>query len=218
MSESPGPDWQRLEDGASGARPCEQTVAELLSAPGLEHDQAQAALAASLSSTAIESPGALLDDASLPLFGAAGMEVRAQAQALADVLTNGLCLCPDRDDHRALLIDHALTRRRAHPLQIAVIGHELARRAGLSSFVGVFEREPWTVLRGGDGMALVGPGSVGRRPLAPAVRPRCAHQIARQVLLEVRAGGPPERGLRAARLLRVLPIHRCAAPRRDRAD
>jgi hypothetical protein len=193
------------------------SAARLLSSPLLQHDQAQAALAASLSSTAMESPGALLDEASLSLFGAAELDVSAQAQALAAALTNELCLCPDRDDHRALLIDHALTRRRAHPLQIAVIGHELARRAGISSCVGLFENEPWTVLHGEDGMALVGPGSVDRRPVAPAVRPRCAHLIARQVLLAVRASGPPERGLRAARLLRVLPIHRCAA-RRGRGD
>jgi hypothetical protein len=197
--------------------PCspQQSAARLLSAPGLQHDEAQAALAASLSSTAIEAPGSLLDEASLSLFGAAALGVSAQARELAGVLTNELCLCPDRDDHRALLIDHALTRRRAHPLQIAVIGHELARRAGLSSFVGIFERQPWTVLRGEEGMAMVGPGSVERRPVAPAVRPRCAHLVAREVLLAVRAAGPPERGLRAARLLRVLPIHRCARRSRE---
>lgn len=207
---------------AGRSRPDESLLAaadgaRLLSSPGLQHDQAQAALASSLSSTAMESPGALPDEASLSLFGAARLDVAAQASALADLLTNELCLCPDRDDHRALLIDHALTRRRAHPLQIAVIGHEPARRAGLSSFVGIFEREPWTVLHEEKGMAMVGPGSVERRPVAPAVRPRCPHQVARQVLLEVRAAGPAERGLRAARLLRILPAHRCAA-RRERGD
>jgi hypothetical protein len=193
------------------------SAARLLSSPSLQHDQAQAALAASLSSTAVESPAALLDEASLSLFGAAALDVSVQARALANLLTNELCLCPDRDDHRALLIDHALTRRRAHPLQIAVIGHELARRAGLSSCVAILEREPWTVLQGEGGMALVGPGSIDRPPLAPAVDPCCAHLIARQVLLAVRAIGPPQRGLRAAGLLHALPIHRCAA-RRDRED
>lgn len=193
-----------------------ESAAQLLASPGLQHDQAQATIAAGLSSTALESPGGLLDDASLSLFGAAALGVSAQAEALADLLTNELCLCPDRDDHRALLIDHALTRRRAHPLQIAVIGHELARRAGIASCVAFFEREPWTVLHGEDGMALVGPSSVGRRPVAPELRPRCPHQIARQVLLEVRAAAPAERGLRAARLLRALPVHRCA--RRGRED
>jgi hypothetical protein len=194
-----------------------ESAARLLSSSDLQHDQAQAALASSLSSTVMESPGALLDEASLSLFGTAELDVAAQARALADLLTNELCLCPDREDHRALLIDHALTSRRAHPLQIAVIGHELSRRAGISSCVAFFEREPWTVLHGENGMALVGAGSVERPPVAPAVRPRCAHLVARQVLLAVRASGPPERGLRAARLLRVLPIHRCTA-RRDRED
>jgi Transglutaminase-like superfamily len=195
-----------------------QQTARLLSSPGLEHDQAQAALAAGLSSTTLESPGSLLDEASLQLFGTAELDVADQAEALADVLTNDLCLCPDRDDHRALLIDHALTRRRAHPLQIAVIGHELARRAGISSVIAIFESQPWTVVRGAGGMALVGPGSVQGRPVAPEIRPRCPHQIARQVLLAVRAQGPPERAHRASRLLRVLPVQGCARAALDRED
>ncbi|HZO06284.1 MAG TPA: hypothetical protein VFB52_07845 [Solirubrobacterales bacterium] len=183
----------------------ESTAVRLLASPGLQHDQAQAALAASFSVTAISSPGELLDRASLPLFGAGEAEVHEQAHALADQLTNGLCLNPDRQHHRALLIDHALTHRSAHPWQIAVIGHELARRAGIASFVGLCEGEPWTVVRGEGQMALVGPCSISGRPDASQVRPRCAHQVARAVLTEIRAAAPTESADRAARLLRALP-------------
>lgn len=191
------------------ARLRESSTARLLASPGLEHDQAQAALAASFSVTAMESPGTLLDEASLPLFGIGELDVAEQAHALADQLTNGLCLTPARTHHRALLIDHALTRRRAHPWQIAVIGHELARRAGVSSFVGLCEGEPWTVVRGERQMALVGPAEVSGRPEARSVRERCPHQVARAVLAEIATTAPLEAARRAERLLRVLPGGSC---------
>jgi len=194
---------------SGGAR--ERAAAKLLAGAGLEHDQAQAALAASFSVTAMEVPGALLDEASLPLFGAGELGVAEQAHALADLLTNRLCLSPDRRDHRALLIDHALTQRSAHPLQIAVIGHELARRAGVASFVGACAGEPWTVLRGDGEMALVGPGSAAS-PKAAEVRARCPHQVAHTVLSQIRATAPPDSARRAERLLRAVPVRGC---RRD---
>jgi hypothetical protein len=187
----------------------ESSAVRLLGRPGLQHDQAQAALAASFSVTAMAAPGALLDEASLPLFGVGECEVAEQAHALADQLTNGLCLSPDRRSHRALLIDHALTHRSAHPLQIAVIGHELARRAGISSCIGICEGEPWIVVRGESKMALVGPAQIAGCPNSQNVRPRCPHQVARAVLTEVRACAPPDSARRANRLLAAMPGGRC---------
>lgn len=187
----------------------ERVTARLLAKPGLEHDQAQAALAATFSVTAMEAPGALLDEASLPLFGVGGAGVQAQAHALADVLTNDLCLTPEHRDHRALLIDHALTRRSAHPWQIAVIGHELARRAGVASFVGSCEGAPWTVIRGDGELALVGPATIAGRPAATSVRRHCAHQVAAATLRELNSLAPAETAGRAARLLDLLPSRRC---------
>jgi hypothetical protein len=192
-----------------GANLRESSAARLLATPGLQHDQAQAALAASFSVTAMAAPGTLLDEAALPLFGVGELDVSEQAHALADQLTNGLCLSPERSQHRALLIDHALVHRSAHPLQIAVIGHELARRAGIDSFVGLCEGEPWIVVRGEQRMALVGPGELDARPDARSIRSRCAHQVARAVLTEIRASAPPDSAQRAGRLLRALPCGRC---------
>ncbi len=191
------------------ARLRESSAARLLSTPGLQHDQAQAALASSFSVTAMAAPGALLDEASLPLFGLGEAEVAEQAHALANQLTNGLCLSPDRRSHRAVLIDHALTHRSAHPLQIAVIGHELARRAGISSFIGICEREPWIVVRGENEMALVGPAEIAGSPNSQTVHPRCPHQVARAVLNEIRACAPPDAARRANSLLAALPGGRC---------
>jgi hypothetical protein len=187
----------------------ERLTAWLLGRPDLEHDQAQAALAATFSVTATDAPGALLDEAALPLFGIATATVHEQAHALADLLTNDLCLVPERRDHRALLIDHALTRRSAHPLQVAVIGHELARRAGIAGFVGSCEGAPWTVIRGDGELALVGPASIAGNSPAESVRPRCAHQVAAAVLREIAALAPTEASVRAARLLSTLPGRRC---------
>jgi hypothetical protein len=187
-----------------GAR--ERFAARLLGERGLEHDEAQAALAAAFSVTAMQAPRARLDEASLPLFGCASRCVAAQAQALADALTNQLCLRPERRDHRALLIDHALAERSAHPLQIAVIGHELGRRAGLATFVAGYGGEFWTAVRGAEGLALIGSATVAGRPTAAEVRCRCPHQIAHAVLCQIERSGPPEAAERAARLLRAVPV------------
>ena len=184
----------------------ERSAARLLAEPGLQHDEAQSALAAAFAVTAIASPRARLDDASLPLFGSASLCVAGQAEALADALANQLCLRPERRDHRALLLDHALAERGAHPLQIAVIGHELGRRAGLSTFVASYGGEPWTVLRGAEGLALVGPASVAGDPAADDLHPRCPHQVAHSVLRQLELAAPPEAAERARRLLRALPV------------
>lgn len=190
-------------------RIAERCAERLLAEPGLQHDEAQAALAATFSVTAMDSPSARLDEASLPLFGAAGQELAEQARALADVLTNQLCLCPERRDHRALLIDHALSARSAHPLQIAVIGHELGRRAGLATFVGAYGGQPWTVVCADTRMALVGPATAAGKPGAAEIRQRCPHQVAFTVLRAISRAAPPDAAKRAERLLRSVPVRPC---------
>lgn len=199
--------------------PCsrQQMAARLLSSPCLQHDQAQAALASGLSSTAMESPGALLDEASLSLFGGRrarrcrpGRRPRRLAHQRALPLPRprrspGAADRPRADPSpRPPAADRGDRPRTGPPRRTLELRRDLRARA----VDGPARRKE---------MALVGPGSVERRPVAPAMRPRCPHQVARQVLLEVRAAGPAERGLRAARLLRILPAHRCAA-RRERGD
>lgn len=90
-----------------------------------------------------------------------------------------------------------------------MIGHELARRAGLASFVGLCEGQPWTVVRGDGRLALVGPAAIAGRADARRVRRRCAHQVARAVLAEIQASAPADSARRAARLLRALPGGGC---------
>ncbi len=69
------------------------------------------------------------------MFGVADESLFAQADALADVITNRLGLEVNGGDWRTLLLGDALVRRAAHPLLLASLGHELARRAGLHSVV-----------------------------------------------------------------------------------
>ncbi|HET7444287.1 MAG TPA: hypothetical protein VFJ57_06485 [Solirubrobacterales bacterium] len=63
-------------------RAAERCAERLLAEPGLQHDEAQAALAATFSVTALDSPSARLDEASPPLFGAAPPDAAKRAERL----------------------------------------------------------------------------------------------------------------------------------------
>jgi hypothetical protein len=179
---------------------------ELLGSAGLQHDRAQLAIVAALTGGEAAPVEARLDDAARALFGVAASDVRAQAGTLATALTDGLALQALGGEPRALLIDEALARREAHPLLIAVIGHELARRAGLRSFVGAIGPRHWTVLQAEGESALVGCELLERPPSAAKVRPRCAHELAGTVLDGLRALGPPAWRPRVDELRRALPL------------
>lgn len=180
---------------------------ELLGSAGLQHDRAQLAIVAALTGSAPEPVEARLDDAARALFGARALGVREQANALATLLTDGLALQPLGGESRALLIDEALAHREAHPTLIAVIGHELARRAGLRSFVASIGPRHWTALQVEGESALVGCELLDPAGPAGTVRPRCAHEVAGTVLKALRAVGPPAWHRSVDDLLRALPLH-----------
>jgi hypothetical protein len=184
----------------------------LLGSAGLDHDRAQLAIAGALVGTDPEPVQARLDDAARALFGAGALGVCEQAAALAGLLTDGLALQPLGGECRALLLDEALAHREAHPALIALIGHELARRAGLRSFVGAIGERHWTVLQAEGEMALVGCELLERPPAPDEVRPRCAYEMAGTVLGMLRALGPPVWRPQLAELRRALPLRGC---RRD---
>lgn len=188
----------------------EAATASLLAKPGLGHDEAQLGLAAAFTGRCPEPALERLDEAARALFPAATVGVRDQADALAEQLAVGLRLLPDELDHRALLLDWALERRRVQPLTIAVVGHELARRAGIPCFVGVAAGRHFTVLHNGTEMALVGCELPAPPPLPAAVRPCCAHELAHAVLLRIGEIAPPVWRGRAERLIGAIPLRRCA--------
>jgi hypothetical protein len=105
----------------------------VLQQPDLAYDQAMITLATTINGA---DPHALwdhLDEAAIPLFRVARDDLRAQAAALAQAITDGLGL--GASPGGPLLLDQALTERTADPLLLAAIGHELARHAGLRSAV-----------------------------------------------------------------------------------
>jgi hypothetical protein len=182
---------------------------ELLGSAGLDHDRAQLAIAAALTGTEPEPVQERLDEGARALFGAGALGVREQAGVLATVLTEGLALQALGGECRALLIDEALAHREAHPALIAVIGHELARRAGLRSFVGSIGARHWTVLQAEGETALVGCELLERPPLPGEVRPRCAHELAGTMIGMLGTLGPPIWRPHLAELRRALPLGGC---------
>lgn len=182
------------------------SLARELRSPGLQHDEALARIAAILGGAPREAPQERLDELSRPIFGAAGADATEQAHALAELLTDRLGLLPDHDDHRALLIDHALESRRAHPILIAAIGHELARRAGVRSFVGSCAKAPWLVVKGENGLALVGSADLPAAPTAGAIYRHCPHEVAYSVLARIRELAPGGVVLKAEGVQRLLPV------------
>jgi hypothetical protein len=188
---------------------------ETLGSAGLQHDGAQLSIAAALTGADPAPVEECLDDASRALFRLDGLGVRGQAGALATLLTDDLRLEPVGGEPRGLLIDEALARREAHPMMIAVVGHELARRAGLQSFVGAIGPRYWTVLTDGVDSALVGCELLEVPPTPVSIQPRCPHAVAAATLKRLRALGPAAWQPRIEELLDALPLRSC---RRDEAS
>ncbi len=123
-----------------------------------------------------------LDDAARPLFRLARASLRAQTKALADVMTNRLGLRVNDRGYRSLLLGSALSGRSAQPLLLAMVGHELTRRAGLSSLVAGSGAFYCTVLLS-DGCSLpLAYGSPPKAIPADGLRACCGTRN--------RAGGP----------------------------
>ena len=125
-------------------------------------------------------------------------------------------LVDGRADPRAFLLDHVLARRHGHPALLAVVAHELARRAGLG--VDVFSSPTgWYVGcddRGRFALLALGGAAVDITP--PGVRRHCAHEVAFAVLSGLQyslcASGEHDAAAHMAALREHLPVARFAAP------
>lgn len=77
-----------------------------------------------------------LDDFSRSLFGLSELDAAGQAGCVAHALRHELGLrSADVRDPEAMYLDRVLERRRGHPLVLAVVAVELARRAGATARV-----------------------------------------------------------------------------------
>ena len=121
-----------------------------------------------------------------------------------------------RADPRAFLLDRVLARRQGHPALLAVVAHELARRAGLA--VDVFSSPTgWYVGCDDCGrFALLALGGAAVDITPPGVRRHCAHEVAFAVLSGLQyslcASGEHDAAAHVAALREHLPVARLAAP------
>jgi hypothetical protein len=178
----------------------------LLSSPDLAADDAVIALADRFAGCDRAAVLARLDDVARGLFGTAALSPRAQADRLADALCETLGLRPVTHDPAALLVDRALTTQRAHPLVIAALGHELARRAGLETRICRVRSDWWLAVPGDEVLTAIGCSSGDRHPCGP-LRAICPHQLAYALLAHLGHDGPPAWHELAGALLERLPDH-----------
>ncbi len=190
----------------------ERTLADQLSDPLLEHDTAMVAIAAAFGEAGCEQGlWDWLDDAARPLFCVPAAEPGApdlpeRGAALAETMTRALGVAGTRDRYEGLLLDRAVARRSGHPLLLAAVGHELARRAGWAALVGHGPHGSCTVLTA-DGYFM--PIFYGGVPdeLDPArLRARCPHEIACAMLAGLSRHGPADLAAGATRVRESLPL------------
>lgn len=163
----------------------------LLSSPDLAADDALIALADRFAGCDRAVVLARLDDVARELFDTTALAPRAQADRLAAALSDTLGLRPVTHDHRALLVDRALATRRAHPLVIAAVGHELGRRAGLPTRICRVRSDWWLALPGDEILSAIGCSAGATHPCGP-LRALCPHQLAYALLAHLGHDGPAE--------------------------
>jgi hypothetical protein len=121
-------------------------------------------------------------------------------------MTSQLCLTSCTDRHQTLLLDHLITSRCGHPILLAGVGSELARRAGWSSVIATARDQPVTVLTDDEYFAPIAYGT----PLAVAgaapLRAYCPHKISAATLTAITHRAPPEFAASATRVRDALPI------------
>jgi Transglutaminase-like superfamily len=160
-----------------------------------------------------------LDDFARTLFSvAAERDPGTSARALAELLTDEVCLRREESSLEGLWLDRALDKRAGHPLALAVIAAEIGRRAGLE--VGICSTT-WGWYAGigePERLWLIDPSTNPSPPTPPPsgpVRSHCGHEVAFAALTGiyarlVRDGDGPAAD-RAVRLRGRLPVTRHAA-------
>jgi hypothetical protein len=178
----------------------------LLGGPDLAADDALIVLADRFAGCDRAGVLAQLDEVARGLFGAAELRPREQADRLASALRDTLGLRPVTHDHRALLVDQALATHRAHPLVIAAVGHELGRRAGLTTRICRVQTDWWLTLPGDEALTALGCSPGTTQPCGPLTA-ICPHQLAYALLAHLGHDGPPAWHDLASALFDRLPTH-----------
>jgi hypothetical protein len=164
------------------------SLQQLLAGPALQHSEVLDGISTHFAGGSSIELDELLNEASRRLFGLAGAPLDERTSALTSLLFETLGLRAETADFRGLLTRTAIAQRSADPLVIAMLGHELCRRAGVTSRVCVTETGAWTGLLGDEEFSLVGglpfDGDPGDLRLA------CAHESAYLLLERLRWTAP----------------------------
>lgn len=171
-------------------------------------DLIQISLCEALHGVDADAVGAQLDDDARALFGLAAFDGDRQADEAGRLMEERLGFRSGGGDPRGLLIDHALERRAGHPLMLACIAHELARRAGMTTAV-LSSAGTWLLrFRAHGSTACLSFGE----PADPEaqVRRHCSHELAYATLVGLEHGyrrsGRLGCARKAAELRQHLPV------------
>ena len=205
----------------TGSQAFEQLVAAHCPPPGelllaLAAELRRAPVAAEPRPAPAADAGFELDELGRSLFEvAAAGDPQATALALARLLTERERFLRDESSLEGLWLDRVLERRRGHPLVLAVVGVEAARRAGAAAEL-CSTPAGWFAGIGGPGrLYLVDPAADPGPAPSGAVRRHCGHEVGFAALTGILARllmeGDEAGARRAARLRDRLPVARHGA-------
>lgn len=120
-----------------------------------------------------------LDDFSRCLFGLAAVQAEGQAGCVSHALRHDIGMqAAAGDDPEDMMLDGVLERRRGHPLLLAAIAVEVARRAGAGATVCSAPGRWFAAFGRAPEIVLVEFAAVADAPASDGVRRHCAHEIA----------------------------------------
>lgn len=189
------------------------TFAQLARSGGVAFDRFLLSLAAEFGPVDRAAAQDELDELSRPLFGIVGQPARAAGERIAAVLWRDGGLRPAAGGIEALMLDRVLRQRRGHPLLLAAVYVEAARRAGVSLRVLSSPQAWFAGLLDDTEVVVIDPApSIGgaRFPGRLLLRAHCAHELAYLILGELtrrfRADRRAPEARRAAELRVLLPL------------
>lgn len=204
--------------GTLGGGEPPRSFARLVAGPCPPFDEVLLALSAELGPVDRAAALGRLDDHARRLFGVERLTPARRVQRLARVLDGEAGFRPvdGRPDPHAFLLEHVVARRQGHPALLAVVAHELARRAGIDA--GVFSSPTgwYAGCPDGDRLGLVALAGAALDIAPPGVRRHCAHEVAYAVLCGLEhsfcSRGQHDAAAHMAALRDHVPVSGLAAP------